>query len=290
MLPRLFFAVLCTVALAAGLVACSGPAVLNAITSKTGYSVQKDLRYAEGERGTFDLYVPDGASAKTPVVIFIYGGGWDSGEKGIYAFLGQSLASEGIAVAIPDYRVYPEVKFPGFVEDGARAVSAIETAVRRGSGALPGGEHGLFLMGHSAGAQIAALLALDRHYLTDAKAPTRRFAGFIGLAGPYDFLPLTEERYIRIFPKDLLAASQPVNFVGPHAPPMLLVAGSADTTVDPKNTLSLAAKVKAAGGTAEVDIVDGVDHIGAVSALATALPFNEKTIRGKVLAFIRSHS
>ena len=270
--------------------ACSGPAVLNAITSKVGYSVQHDLRYAEGERGTWDLYVPDGASAETPVVIFIYGGGWDSGDKAIYGFVGQSLASAGIAVAISDYRVYPQVKFPGFVEDGAKAVAAIETAVRRGSGALPGGMHALFLMGHSAGAQIAALLALDRNYLQDARAPSQNFAGFIGLAGPYDFLPLTDERYIRIFPKDLLAASQPVNFVGPKTPPMLLIAGSADTTVDPKNTRSLAAKVKAAGGRAEVDIVDGVDHIGAVSALATALPFNEKTIRGKVLAFIRSHS
>lgn len=288
MILRLFLAIAGIVALAAGLVACSGPAVLNAITSKAGYSVQHGLRYGPGERGTFDLYVPDGATAQTPVVAFLYGGGWDSGDKGIYAFVGQSLASAGIAVAIPDYRVYPEVKFPGFVEDGARAVAAIGTVLRKGAGPLPGGEHRLFLMGHSAGAQIAALLALDRHYLADARAPVRDIAGFIGLAGPYDFLPLTEERYIRIFPKDLLAASQPVNFVGPGTPPMLLIAGSADTTVDPKNTRSLAAAVRKAGGRADVDIVDGVDHIGAISALATALPFGDKTIRDTVIAFIRS--
>lgn len=289
MFRRLLTAV-CLAGLGAGLAACSGPAVLNAITSKAGYRVQHDLRYAEGERGNYDLYVPNGASASTPLVIFLYGGGWDSGDKGIYAFVGQSLASEGIAVAVPDYRVYPEVKFPGFVEDGAKAVAAIETAARRGTGSLPGGDRPVFLMGHSAGAQIAALLALDRHYLAEAAAPKRRLAGFIGLAGPYDFLPLTEERYIRIFPKTQLAASQPVNFVGPGAPPMLLIAGSADTTVDPKNTLSLAAKAKAAGVAVTADIVEGVDHIGAISALATALPFGEKTIRPAVLQFIRSRS
>ena len=163
MLLRLFLALAAACGLTVGLVACAGPAVLNAITSKSGYSVQHGLRYAEGDRGTFDLYVPDGATAKTPLVIFIYGGAWDSGDKGIYGFVGQSLASEGIAVAIPDYRVYPEVKFPGFVEDGAKAVSAIETLSRRGTGALPGGERAVFMMGHSAGAQIASLLALDRH-------------------------------------------------------------------------------------------------------------------------------
>jgi acetyl esterase/lipase len=270
--------------------ACSGPALLNAVTSRAGYTVVNDIRYAPGERGTYDLYVPDGADATTPVVVFFYGGGWDSGAKGTYPFVGQSLASDGVIVAIPDYRVFPEVQFPAFVEDGAKAVAAVAQAVREGRHGLVAGAHPLFLMGHSAGAQIAALLSLDRHYLADAGLAGRPLAGLIGLAGPYDFLPLTDERYKRVFPPRLRPASQPVNFVTAAAPPMLLVAGAADTTVKPDNSRSLAEKVRAAGGSATVDIRPGVDHIGAVSGLATALPLGDRTIRATVLAFIKEHS
>ncbi|GGD26502.1 alpha/beta hydrolase [Aureimonas glaciei] len=276
--------------LLAVLSACSGPALLNAVTSKAGYRVTEDLRYGPGERGTYDLYVPDGADATTPVVVFFYGGGWDSGSKGIYPFVGQSLASAGVIVAIPDYRVYPEVQFPGFVEDGARAVAAVATAAREGRHGLVPGVHPLFLMGHSAGAQIAALLSLDSPYLADAGGTGQKLSGLIGLAGPYDFLPLTDERYKRVFPPRLRSASQPVNFVTATAPPMLLVAGAADTTVRPANSRSLAEKVRAAGGSATVDILPGVDHIGAVSGLATALPLGDRTIRPAVLAFIKEHS
>ena len=270
--------------------ACSGPAILNAVTSKAGYAVIRDIRYAAGERGTYDLYVPDTATDESPVVVFLYGGGWNSGSKSIYPFVGQSLASAGIIVAIPDYRIYPEVKFPGFVEDGAKAVAAIALAARDGRAGLKAGRHPLFLMGHSAGAQMAALLSLDPHYLADAGLAAPRLAGFVGLAGPYDFLPLTDKRYIPIFPPRLLPSSQPVNFVTAAAPPMLLIAGADDTTVKPANSVSLGEKVRAAGGSARVDIRPGVDHIGAVSGLATALPIGDRTIRSSVLAFIKEHS
>ena len=277
-------------ALLATVSACSGPALLNAVTSKAGYGVTHDIRYAQGERGTYDLYIPDGADATTPVVVFFYGGGWDSGEKGIYPFVGQSLASAGVIVAIPDYRVYPEVQFPAFVEDGARAVAAVATAARDGRDGLVAGSHPLFLMGHSAGAQIGALLALDPRYLNDAGISAPKLSGFVGLAGPYDFLPLTDERYKRVFPPRLRPASQPVNAVTRGAPPMLLIAGDDDTTVKPANSLSLAEKVRAVGGSARVDIRPGVDHIGAVSALATALPISDRTIRPSVIAFIKERS
>lgn len=275
---------------AAWLSGCSGAGLLNAVTSKAGYAVERGIRYAEGERGTYDLYVPDAAGPQTPVVVFLYGGAWDSGSKDIYLFLGQSLASEGVIVAVPDYRVYPDVLFPGFVEDGARAVAAIDKAAQSGAGGVAPGRHPLFIMGHSAGAQIAALLALDRHYLRDAGSSASRLAGFVGLAGPYDFLPLTEERYKRIFPAKLLPASQPVNFVSGSELPMLLIAGAADDTVDPKNTLRLAAKARAAGAAATATIYPGRGHVDILSALATALPGRDRNIRESILAFIRQHS
>ena len=272
------------------LAGCSAAGIVNALTSGAGYRVEANLRYAEGPRGTLDLYVPAQAGPTAPVVVFFYGGSWDSGSKDLYLFVGQALASRGIIVAVPDYRVYPEVRFPGFVEDGAKAVGFVAAAAREGRNGLPAGRHPLFLMGHSAGAEIAGLLATDKRYLARQGLVPGQLAGFVGLAGPYDFLPLTEERYKRIFPEATRAASQPVNFVDGREPPMLLIAGDADTTVDPKNTRSLADKVRRAGGQATAMIVRGVDHIGAVSALSTALPFNDPAIRDAVIAFIEEHA
>lgn len=269
------------------LAACSGAAFLNAVTSGSGFTVTHDLRYADGARGTFDLYVPDGASPRTPLVVFFYGGSWDSGEKATFYFVGQSLAKAGFAVAIPDYRIYPDTVFPGFVEDGARATAAILRASAQGSGALaPAPDRPLVLLGHSAGAQIASLLTLDRHYLAAVGVDTKRIAAFVGLSGPYDFLPLDEERYIRIFPEATRAASQPINFARGDAPPMLLATGLADTTVEPRNTLALGAAIEAAGGQAEIATYEGADHLATITGFATAVPLGERSVRGDVIDFI----
>ncbi|WP_062014135.1 alpha/beta hydrolase [Aureimonas sp. AU4] len=275
--------------LVAVLSGCSGPAVLNALTSRDGFETARSVRYAPGPRGTFDLYVPEGAGPQTPVVVFFYGGSWDSGSKSLYPFVGQSLASAGYAVAVPDYRVYPQVRFPAFVEDGAKAVAAVERLARAGGDGLPAGRHPVILMGHSAGAQIAALLAFDERYLRAAGA-RERLAGFVGLAGPYDFLPLKEERYKRIFPEALRSASQPVRFVdgAPGEPPAFLAAGLADTTVEPRNTRSMAARIRAVGGRVEERLYPGLDHVGAVSSLATALPLGRPQLRADLLDFLAS--
>jgi acetyl esterase/lipase len=283
---RRFLSLLAALSGAAVLAGCASDA-LNAVTSGRGFRRLKGLRYAPGPRGTFDLYVPDGLAADAPLVVFVYGGSWDSGSKDIYYFVGQSLASAGFLVAIPDYRVYPQTVFPGFVEDAARGVAAAVRLSREGGEGVPAGRRPLVLMGHSAGAEIAALLALDGRYLANVGLSTRSVSGFVGLSGPYDFLPLTEERYKLIFPEAVRDESQPVNFVGGRMPPMLLVHGLADTTVDPENTRSLAGRVRAAGGRAETLLVPGLDHVGAVSSLATALPLGDRRVREAVVAFVR---
>ncbi|RFC62824.1 alpha/beta hydrolase [Fulvimarina endophytica] len=285
------FARLATILSSLSLVLLAGCAgALNAVTSGAGYRVVENVRYMPGERGTLDLYIPDGVAANAPLVVYVHGGSWDSGSKDIYLFVGQSLASEGMIVAVPNYRLYPETRFPGFVEDAARATVAAARLADRGEYGIAAGRHPLFLMGHSAGAEIAGLLATDGRYLSRAGGSIRDLSGFVGLAGPYDFLPLTEERYKRIFPEATRAASQPVNFVDGDEPPMLLIAGSADTTVDPKNTRSLAAKARSAGVPVESRIVDGVDHIGVITAFATALDLSDRSIRSEVLNFIRRHA
>lgn len=265
-------------------------AALNAATSGAGYERVSDLRYRDGDRGTYDLYVPDGASSDTPLVVFIHGGSWADGSKNIYPFLGQSLASEGVIVAIPNYRLYPAVRFPGFVEDAAAATAIISRDIERGDHGVPAGQRKIFLMGHSAGAQIAGLLATDERWLARHSFPAGGIAGFIGLAGPYDFLPLTEERYRRVFPAETRAATQPVAFVDGREPPMLLIAGEADTVVDPKNTRSLAAKARALGVAVEERMYPGVSHTGAITAFATAIPFQDDAIPAATIGFIRRHA
>ncbi|UIJ72747.1 alpha/beta hydrolase [Aurantimonas sp. HBX-1] len=265
-------------------------AALNAATSTDGYERVTDLRYQAGERGTYDLYVPDGARADTPVVVFIHGGSWADGSKDIYPFVGQALASEGIIVAIPNYRLYPDVQFPGFVEDAAAATATIARDLARGGHGVPAGQRQLFLMGHSAGAQIAGLLATDERWLARKSFPAQGLAGFIGLAGPYDFLPLTEERYRRVFPADTRAATQPVAFVDGSEPPMLLIAGESDIVVDPKNTRSLAARARAQGVSVEERMYPGVTHTGAITAFATAIPFQDGAIPAATIGFIRRHA
>lgn len=269
--------------------ACSAGA-LNLVTSRSGYERIADLPYGEGERRRFDLYVPDGATATTPVVVFFHGGSWDSGDKGIYRFLGQAVTAEGFIVAVPNYRLYPETTFPGFVEDGAAAMRAVEALMREGTSGLPAGERPLLLIGHSAGAQIAALLAFDERYLAAAGTTRERIAGFVGLSGPYDFLPLDEERYKRIFPEPTRPQSQPINFADAGGPPTLLLHGLADTTVEPRNTRAMGKAINEAGGQAETRFFEGVDHITPIASFATALPIGEAAIPKAVFDFLQAHA
>jgi acetyl esterase/lipase len=239
-----------------------GPRLLNALVPDQGYRVVPDLAYGELQRQRLDVYVPDGLEGAAPVVVFFYGGRWQSGDKGEYRFVGEALAARGFVVVIPDYRRYPEVRFPGFVEDGAAAV-----AWARGGIAAHGGDPGsIHLMGHSAGAQIAALLALDPHYRAAGAVHS-----LVGLAGPYDFLPLDDPTLERIFAVGDLAATQPITFAGDRAPPTLLLHGTDDETVRPANSERLAAALAAAGNRVELELYPALGHIALVAALAAPL-------------------
>ncbi|MBO0662065.1 alpha/beta hydrolase [Jiella sp. MQZ9-1] len=265
-------------------------AALNAITPSNDYTLVSNVSYGPGARRALDLYLPKTMTATTPVVVFIHGGSWDSGSKDIYPFVGESLASAGMIVAIPNYRLYPDVRFPGFVDDAAKAVATVNHIAAEGWDGLPKGRHPLFVMGHSAGAEIAGLLATDGRWLQKAGLSIHRLAGFIGLSGPYDFLPLKEERYKQIFPKALRAESQPINFVNGDEPPTLLITGADDVTVDPKNSRSLAAKLKRVGVPVTLTIYPGLGHVGTISSFSTVLPLGNRAIRQDVIDFVRRRS
>lgn len=245
-------------------------ALLNALSRLDAARVSADHAYAAGPRHGLDVYTPTtGRKHDLPVVVFFYGGSWDSGERAMYRFVGAALASRGMVVVIPDYRVYPQIRFPAFVEDGARAVRW----ARAHAAEYGGDPERLIVMGHSAGAQIAALLAFDPQWLGAVGLdPARDVAGLVGLAGPYDFLPLRSERLKTIFgPKAERWRSQPIHFVTGAAPPAFLATGASDTTVDPGNSTRLAERLRAKGGTVELKSYGNLDHRLIVGAFAPPL-------------------
>lgn len=258
--------------------------ILLNLLAPSGYQAAKDVAYGEGPRRTLDVYAPKQVDAAAPVVVFFYGGSWDSGDKGFYRFVGEVLASNGIVAVIPDYRVYPEVTYPGFVEDGAQAVTWARDHARD----YGGDPNRLILLGHSAGAHIAAALTYDGRWLKAQGVDVdREIAAFVGLSGPYDFLPLRSEKLKIIFgPEATRADTQPINHVTGSAPPALLLAGGGDTVVDPGNTTRLAARVTQAGGQAEARIYPGVSHAGTITAFLPLLR-GRLTVLKDVLDYIR---
>lgn len=219
-------------------------------------------------RQKLDVYVPRRRAEGSPVAVFFYGGSWDSGRRQDYNWVGRALASRGFVTVVPDYRVYPAVKYPAFLEDGAMAVRwAADHATAYG-----GDPRRIVLVGHSAGAYNAAMLALDTRYLKAAGVDPGSVKAMAGLSGPYDFLPLTDPIAIRTFSGAAdLAATQPGAFVNSASPPAFLATGDADTMVYPRNTTRLARRLREAGVAVEERHYPGVDHIRMVLALSRPL-------------------
>ena len=247
---------------------CSPADVLNFLAWRQGLEIAHSVPYGEGARRTLDVYHPRNAAA-APVVVFFYGGSWQTGSKKIYRFVAAALARRGYVVVVPDYRVYPEVRYPDFLDDGAHAVRwAKQNAAHYG-----GDPDKLFLMGHSAGAYIAAMLALDSRWLNAvALEPDRDIAALIGISGPYDFLPLRDGTLKAIFGGND-PATQPTSHVSPGAPPALLLTGAKDGIVNPNNTAELAARLHAAGDSATVLSYAWVGHLSIIGAFALPLRF-----------------
>jgi acetyl esterase/lipase len=246
------------------LVAANAPAAFGSYRRRT------NVPYGTAPQQDLDIYIPDSPSAAPPaaprpLVVFWYGGRWTTGDKADYRFVGAALAELGFVAVLPNYRHYDQVKLPGFMDDAALA-------------ALWAAEHGaefgadpsrLYLMGHSAGAHIAALVALDKRYFLATGRAVPIIAGMIGLSGPYDFLPLTDPDLEDMFgPPERYPDSQPINFVTPEAPPMLLVHGMNDRSVAPANSIHLAAALKANGVAVALKLYPKVSHADTVAALS----------------------
>jgi acetyl esterase/lipase len=230
------------------------------------YRRHPDISYGADRQHRLDVYVPKNVPMEPrPVVIFWHGGRWTFGDKADYRFVGAALAELGYVAVVPNYRHYPDVKMPGFMDDAARAGRWA---------AAHAGEYGadpqrLYLMGHSAGAHMAALVTLDQRYFGAIAQPVPPIAGVIGLSGAYDFLPLREADVQDMFgPPQNYPDSQPINFVRTDAPPMLLVHGLEDDTVSPKNSRNLALALSARGVQVSLKLYPKSSHADTVAALS----------------------
>lgn len=272
-----------TLAIATLLAACSSIKVLNALTPTSTFTKTSAIAYGDDPRQKLDIYRPVTALPDAPVVVFFYGGSWNSGSRDDYGFVGEALASRGIVVVIADYRLYPQVRYPLFLQDGAQAVAwAYQHSAEYG-----GDPRKLYVMGHSSGAYNAAMLALDPQWLAGVGLSPSVFKGWIGLAGPYDFLPI-ENRDVRpvFFYPDSPPDSQPINHVSQSAPPSLLIASVDDNLVNPKrNTGGLAKKLRAAGVPVEEFYFTKTSHATLVASMSRPLRWLAPVL-DRVTAFI----
>lgn len=210
-----------------------------------------------------DVYPAQGSRGPVPIVVFLHGGTWQRGRREYYRFVGDALAERGVLVIVPDYRKAPQNPFPAFVEDAAAA-----TAWARAHAAELGGDPSrLFLMGHSSGAHMAAMVGTDRRYLQAWGLQPGDLAGVIGLAGAYDFEPSEDQRMEhRVFRSiHEWARTQPVTFVDGDEPPFLLMHGESDRRVWIGNSESLARRLRAAGSPVTLRLLPGIGHIGLVN-------------------------
>ena len=246
---------------------------------------RRGARYADGPRGGIDVYAPRTSNGAAPVAVFFYGGSWESGERRHYRWVARALAARGFLTLVPDYRLYPEVRYPDFLEDGAQAVRwAVEHAPDLG------GDPGrIVLLGHSAGAYNAAMLALDQRYLQAAGVDPGVIRAFAGLSGPYAFLPLESPVTRRTFgDADDLEATQPGAYARPDAPAAFLATGEQDTVVKPRQTRRLAKALREAGARVEERYYPGMGHAGPV--LAFSRLFRRKsTLLVDLTAFLKSN-
>jgi acetyl esterase/lipase len=282
------------VSLSAFLAGCSGAgidaglAALNAVIPSNGYERTSAVSFGDEPRQKLDVYRPkNGSSGHDPVVLFFYGGSWKYGDRGQYRFLADALTAEGFVVVIPDYRLYPTVTFPAFMQDAAKALRWTAANIR----SFGGDPSQLYVMGHSAGGHIAALLTLDPRFMAAEGISEQQIRGLIGLAGPYAFRP-DQTASVR----DVFAAAaasddaRPITFIGRRGapPPMFLAHGKGDDTVSIWNAQTLTAAARGAGGHVTEAYYEGIGHLGIMAAFAR--PFRSRApVLRDVVDFIRTH-
>lgn len=272
-------------ALPALLTACSAVDLLNATVPTDTYRATPGQAYGVHPRQQLDVYQPKAGGGAAPLVVFFYGGNWSFGERADYRFVGEALASRGIVSVVADYRLSPAVRYPVFVQDSARAVRwALEHAAMYGADPAR-----VFVMGHSAGAYNAAMLALDERWLRAEGLQPARLAGWIGLAGPYDFLPIGDRKTQVAFNWPATPAdSQPLVHASRASPPALLLAPVQDRVVSTqRSTVALFERLRSHGAVVQSELFADVSHVTLLASIAPLLRGRAPVLE-RVSAFVRA--
>ena len=272
---------------AAAVSACSPLSAFNTLSPHDPAArAGRNIAYGPDPRQSLDVYTPKQGAQAAPILVFFYGGSWNSGRRQDYAFAGRALASRGFVAVVPDYRLYPQVRYPDFLNDCAMAVRWA-----RDHGAQYGGDpRRIVLAGHSAGAYNAVMLALDGEFLTAAGVEPGAIKAVAGLSGPYYFLPLQSRSTTDAFGQyPDLPATQPARYICAASPPMFFGHGEKDTLVKPNNSVGLGRKLDRAGVATEVKIYPGLGHVDPMLALSR--PFRGKApVLDDLTAFLQAHS
>lgn len=257
--------------------------IFDALVPKDSESIkwQSDMAYGSDPRQSLDIYMPRETMGALPVVLFVHGGSWQEGNKNGYAFAGRALAAQGFMTLVMNYRLHPKDRYPAFIEDVALALRwAADNAKPLG-----GDPDKIFVMGHSAGGYNIAMAVLDERYA----AIRPKLSGVVTLAGPFDFLPLDTPATIKVFGGlSDLPSTQPINHARTDAPPFLLLHGSADKTVFPRNTIALDKALRQVGASSTIKMYEGLSHVGIILALSK--PLRSTPVLADAVAFMKDKS
>lgn len=263
---------------------CSAVQIVNSVSKIYPVEVEKDIAFGNNPRNTMDIYYPKSKNEQTettPVIVFIYGGSWNRGEKSEYEFVGRKLASLGYITMLPNYRVYPEVTYPDFLFDGAKSISTLLTQLKTAKFQTLNPSNKIVLMGHSAGAYNAAMLAMDDRWLAQENLNRNDLVeGLIGMAGAYNIYPIGVPEVRPVFNHpNYPEKSQPIDYVTNSKVPTLLLAPETDELVSlEKNTYTLAKALGEAGTPNQLVTVEGTDHISLIGTLSPVLFFKGDSI------------
>ncbi|WP_227691766.1 alpha/beta hydrolase [Psychrobacter immobilis] len=276
--------------------ALSPLAVVNGITSSGGVGVSKNILYGDEPLQDLDIYYPKAlaqamqAQSATkdavindsyPMVVFVHGGSWESGNKEQYAFVGQSLAQAGYVTAVINYRKAPEHVYPDYVEDAAQAIAwSFDNAT-----SLHADPKRLAVVGHSAGAFNVVAAVANEDFLAPYGIKPKDIKAVIGIAGPYSY-DFRKFDSATAFAADATPDEvMPDRHIKGEQPPYLLLTAENDKIVYATNTIKMTKALKKAGVTVENGEIEGASHATSIGAMAPPLRWLND-VRAQVLTYL----
>ena len=288
-----------TAALAVGTIALatqqaqafSALAIVNGITSNGGVGVSKDILYGDEPLQDLDIYYPKplAQAMKTnttikqeyPMVVFVHGGSWESGNKEEYAFVGQSLAQAGYVTAVINYRKAPEHVYPDYVEDTAQAIAWSYKNAKR----FHANPERFAVVGHSAGAFNAVAAIANEDFLKPYGIKPTDISAVIGIAGPYSY-DFRKFSSVTAFAADATPDEvMPDRQIKGAQPPYLLLTAEKDKVVYATNTIKMTQALKSAGVTVQTSEIKGASHATSIGAMALPLRW-VNDVRAQVLSYL----